>query len=113
MLEINNLKKTFENGSPALKGVDLKINKGEFVSILGRSGSGKTTLLRSINGLETASGGEIYLDNKQINLETINEAHQKKNGQLRQEIQDKDKLIKELEEQIKNPTKKMREQGQL
>ena len=32
MLEINNLKKTFENGSPALKGVDLKINKGEFVS---------------------------------------------------------------------------------
>ena len=46
-------------------------------------------------------------------LETINEAHQKKNGQLRQEIQDKDKLIKELEEQIKNPTKKMREQGEL
>ena len=35
MLEINNLKKTFDNGSPALKGVDLKINKGEFVSILG------------------------------------------------------------------------------
>ena len=46
-------------------------------------------------------------------LETINLAHQKKNGQLRQEIQDKDKLIKQLEEQIKNPTKKMREQGQL
>ena len=46
-------------------------------------------------------------------LETINEAHQKKNGQLRQEIQDKDKLIKELEEQIKNPTKKMREQGKI
>ena len=32
MLEINNLKKTFDNGSPALKGIDLKINKGEFVS---------------------------------------------------------------------------------
>ena len=39
-------------------------------------------------------------------LEVINNAHQKKNGQLRQEIQDKDKKIKELEEQIKNPTKK-------
>ena len=46
-------------------------------------------------------------------LEVINEAHQKKNGQLRQEIQDKDKLIKELEEKINNPTKKMREQGEL
>ena len=46
-------------------------------------------------------------------LETINEAHQKKNGQLRVEIQDKDKLIKILKEKINNPTKKMREQGQL
>jgi len=46
-------------------------------------------------------------------LETINNAHQKKNGQLRQEIQHKDKKIKDLEEQIKNPTKKLREVGQL
>ena len=46
-------------------------------------------------------------------LEVINLAHQKKNGQLRIEIQDKDKKIKELEEQIKNPTKKLREVGQL
>jgi len=46
-------------------------------------------------------------------LEVINEAHQKKNGQLRVEIQDKDKLIKELEEKINNPTKRMREQGEL
>ena len=46
-------------------------------------------------------------------LENINEEHRKKNGQLRQEIQDKDKLIKELEEKINNPTKKMREQGEI
>ena len=85
MLEINNLKKTFENGSPALKGVDLKINKGEFVSILGPSGSGKTTLLRTINGLETSSGGEIYFDDKQVNNSNISEV-QKKTGMIFQEF---------------------------
>ena len=85
MLEINNLKKTFENGSPALKGIDLKINKGEFVSILGPSGSGKTTLLRTINGLETSSEGEIYFDNKKVNNNNILEV-QKKTGMIFQEF---------------------------
>ena len=85
MLEINNLKKTFENGSPALKGIDLKINKGEFVSILGPSGSGKTTLLRTINGLETSSGGEIYFNNKEVNNNNISEV-QKKTGMIFQEF---------------------------
>ena len=77
MLEINDLKKTFDNGNPALKGVNLKINKGEFVSILGPSGSGKTTLLRTINGLETSSGGEIYFDNQIVNNNTIPEVQKK------------------------------------
>ena len=85
MLEINDLKKTFENGSPALKGVNLKINKGEFVSILGPSGSGKTTLLRTVNGLETLSSGEIYFDNKKVNNNTIQEV-QKKTGMIFQEF---------------------------
>ena len=85
MLEINNLKKTFENGSPALKGVDLKIKKGEFVSILGPSGSGKTTLLRTINGLESSTGGEIYFDNKEVNNNNISEV-QKKTGMIFQEF---------------------------
>ena len=85
MLEINNLKKTFDNGSPALKGVNLKINKGEFVSILGPSGSGKTTLLRTINGLENPSGGEIYFDDKIVNINTIPDV-QKKTGMIFQEF---------------------------
>ena len=85
MLEINNLRKTFDNGSLALKGVDLKINKGEFVSILGPSGSGKTTLLRSINGLESISGGEIYFDNKKVDNNSILEI-QKKTGMIFQEF---------------------------
>ena len=85
MLEINNLKKTFDNGSPALKGVNLKINKGEFVSILGPSGSGKTTLLRIINGLENPSGGEIYFDDKIVNINTIPDI-KKKTGMIFQEF---------------------------
>ena len=85
MLEINDLKKTFENGSPALKGVNLKINKGEFVSILGPSGSGKTTLLRTINGLETISSGEIYFNNKQIDNNSSSSV-QKKTGMIFQEF---------------------------
>ena len=85
MLEINDLKKTFDNGTPALKGINLKVHKGEFVSILGPSGSGKTTLLRSINGLETASGGEIYFDHKIVNKNTISDV-QKKTGMIFQDF---------------------------
>ncbi len=85
MLEINDLKKTFDNGSPALKGVNLKINKGEFVSILGPSGSGKTTLLRSINGLESISGGEIYFNKKKVDDNSIKDV-QKKTGMIFQEF---------------------------
>ena len=85
MLEINDLKKNFNNGTPALKGVNLKVNKGEFLSILGPSGSGKTTLLRSINGLENTSGGEIYFDKKLLNKDTIVDI-QKKTGMIFQEF---------------------------
>jgi len=85
MLEINDLKKTFNNGSSALKGVNLKINKGEFVSILGPSGSGKTTLLRSINGLEKASDGEIYFDKIRVDNNSVKYI-QKKTGMIFQEF---------------------------
>ena len=85
MLEIHNLKKIFENGTFALKGVNLNINKGEFVSILGPSGSGKTTLLRTINGLETSSEGEIYFENKKVDNNNISEI-QKKTGMIFQEF---------------------------
>ena len=77
MLQINNLKKTFEGGTEALRGVDLKINKGEFLSILGPSGSGKTTLLRSINGLENIDSGEIFFDSKKINKIYLSEVRKK------------------------------------
>ena len=85
MLEIKNLKKTFKNGTKALRGVDLEVKEGEFLSILGQSGSGKTTLLRSINGLESIDTGEIFFDNKKIN-ETYLPDVQKKTGMIFQEF---------------------------
>jgi putative ABC transport system ATP-binding protein len=55
-----------DNGVPvlALRGVDLKIGRGEFTAIVGPSGSGKTTLLNLISGLDTVSDGRVWLDGK-------------------------------------------------
>ena len=85
MLLIKNLKKTFQNGTKAIKGVNLKINSGEFVTILGPSGSGKTTLLRSINGLEHIIDGEIFFDNRKIDNKYLPYV-QKKTGMIFQEF---------------------------
>ena len=85
MLEINNLKKNFQNGTQALRGVNLKVKKGEFISILGPSGSGKTTLLRSINGLEKIENGEVIFNNNRITAENLPDV-QRKTGMIFQEF---------------------------
>ena len=56
--EIKGLKKRFGNNE-VLKGIDLTLEKGEVLSIIGSSGGGKTTLLRCLNFLELADGGTI------------------------------------------------------
>ncbi len=65
MLEIKGIQKSFGK-LEVLKGVDLKVNKGDVVAILGPSGSGKTTLLRCINFLETATGGTLTFDGEEF-----------------------------------------------
>ena len=85
MLEIKNLQKKFKNGTHALNGVNFKVKKGEFISILGPSGSGKTTLLRSINGLENIEKGEIIFDKIKININSLTSV-QKKTGMIFQEF---------------------------
>ena len=65
LIEINKLSKTYESGEEcvlALVDVDLKIEKGEFVSIMGPSGSGKSTLLTILGGLNHPSRGEVVVD---------------------------------------------------
>ena len=52
-----------------LKAFDLKIRKGEFLTVIGSSGSGKTTMLKLINGLSAPTQGKIYIDGKDISQE--------------------------------------------
>src|SRR3982750_3552854 len=65
MLDAKGIEKFYGN-LQVLKGVDLTINKGEIVSIVGSSGAGKSTLLHILGTLDTADSGEIHLDNKRI-----------------------------------------------
>jgi polar amino acid transport system ATP-binding protein len=65
IVEINALHKSF-GATPVLKGIDLAIEPGEVIAIIGRSGSGKSTLLRCINGLETFDSGAIKVQGKLI-----------------------------------------------
>lgn len=65
MIEIKNIHKAFGKNK-VLRGVDIKVEKGDVVVILGSSGSGKTTLLRCINFLEKADDGEIRINDMQV-----------------------------------------------
>lgn len=62
MIVFNNVAKTYPNGVQALKDVNLTVNDGEFVAIIGLSGAGKSTLLRSINKMHEITAGSIYID---------------------------------------------------
>jgi phosphonate transport system ATP-binding protein len=73
MLQINNLEKTFADGTGALRGASFSVERGEFVVILGPSGAGKTTLLRCINGLATPTGGEILFEGRPVGQDTLPE----------------------------------------
>ena len=66
-LGIKNIRKTYPNGVEVLKGIDLDIEDGEFLILVGGSGCGKSTLLNMIAGLETVTEGEIAIGGKRVN----------------------------------------------
>lgn len=70
MLSIKNLRLSFKENE-ILKGIDLEVNKGDVVTLIGPSGTGKTTLLRCINYLEKPTTGNIILSDLNINYEKI------------------------------------------
>lgn len=73
MLKVTNLKKNYGDNE-VLKGIDIEIEKGEVVAIIGPSGSGKSTFLRCMNLMETPTDGEIYFKGQQLNNEKMKES---------------------------------------
>ncbi|MRT92825.1 ABC transporter ATP-binding protein [Ancylomarina sp. 16SWW S1-10-2] len=85
IIEIKNLHKNYQVGDEivrALRGVDLTIDKGEFVAIMGTSGSGKSTLLNILGCLDTASEGDYFLDGKNVKTLKRNELAEIRNTKL-------------------------------
>jgi putative ABC transport system ATP-binding protein len=74
LIQLNQVVKTYHStaGSfTALKGIDLQVHSGEFVSIVGKSGSGKTTLINVLTGIDRPTQGEIYVADTPVH--TLNE----------------------------------------
>lgn len=84
LIELHNINKTYNNGQPlhVLKGIDLNIDKGEFVSIMGASGSGKSTLLNILGILDNYDTGEYYIDGKLIKNLTEKQAADYRNHMI-------------------------------
>lgn len=76
MIETKNLRKSFKSGdveTHVLKGIDLTIKDGEWVAIMGRSGAGKSTLMYQLSLLDDATGGEIFIDGREVSTLTEKE----------------------------------------
>ena len=78
LLELKDLHKSFGN-LEVIKGIDLEIDKGDILVIIGPSGSGKSTVLRCMNLLEEPTSGQIIFEGKDIlkNLRTIDKTREK------------------------------------
>ena len=85
IIKTENLTKDYETGTQvvrALKGINLSVEKGEFLSIMGPSGSGKTTLMNIIGCLDSPTDGSYYLNNKQVSKLDDDELAQIRNKEI-------------------------------
>ena len=83
-LELKNITKTFFGKVVANKNVNLSLNKGEILSILGENGSGKTTLMNMISGIYYPDEGEIFINGEQVNISSPEDAFKYKIGMIHQ-----------------------------
>ncbi len=78
IVELNNVSKTYSTAAgefPALKNVNLSVNSGEFLGVVGKSGAGKSTLLNMINGVDELSSGEVLVNTggQRVSVHHLNE----------------------------------------
>src|SRR5690554_2085635 len=73
MVKVKNLDFSYKQENIVIDNVSLEINKGEFVCILGHNGSGKSTLAKLLVGLLKADGGQIYINDKLLTEETVDD----------------------------------------
>lgn len=66
MIHFKDVEKTYPNGTNALKNINLKIEQGEFVGVIGLSGAGKSTLIRCINRMHDITNGQLMVDNIEV-----------------------------------------------
>lgn len=92
MIVFKNVDKVYPNGFKALTDINLQINDGDFVSIIGLSGAGKSTLLRTINKMHDIQNGELYVDV----FKTIKSSEKC----IKKEIERKKKAISKLNPEI-------------
>lgn len=83
MIKASGLIKRFRSDEkPVLNGIDLVINDGEFISLMGRSGSGKSTLLYLLSTLDRSFEGEVLIDGKDIKNLDVNQIHKLRNQNI-------------------------------
>lgn len=97
MIEFKNVKKVYPDGLVALKNINLTINDGDFVSIIGLSGAGKSTLLRTINKMHDIQEGQILVD--------VNDDKKELNTNYEAEL----RAYKENEKRLPELSKKLKE----
>ncbi|MFX1259050.1 MAG: energy-coupling factor ABC transporter ATP-binding protein [Promethearchaeota archaeon] len=116
LIIVNNVQYRYPSGTKALKKINLNVNKGELIGIMGRNGAGKTTLIRTFNGLIRPSKGNVYIDGENIKSKNIgivskkvgiifqNPNHQVFSNTVEEEIKFSLKNLNLSKEEIQNRT---------